>query len=226
MKNIILKNPKENIKPCLSVVKFLLIITICLTTNYNIYGQTNDTLFVSYRVNYKDALALHNGESTDPNGIPGPNYTKDTALNNLLNKYNIILYAPYYSKGVLNLSLKNYYGIIIKGDTQNFGAELSKLNLTNGIETLQTYLNIPVLDDNKSFKIFPNPANHFINIDYPKGSTDWEISVLDMNGKLVFQTNKPISSISVGDWINGVYFIVITSSKSYHYENHKIIINH
>jgi len=69
MENTFLKTPKENIKPFLSAVKLLLIVTFCLTTNYNIYGQTNDTIFVHYRVNYKDALALHNGESTDPNGI-------------------------------------------------------------------------------------------------------------------------------------------------------------
>jgi hypothetical protein len=74
--------------------------------------------------------------------------------------------------------------------------------------------------------IYPNPANTVLNIEYPKGITEWEIKVVDMNGKLVFQSNKPVSSISVNEWINGAYLILITNSKNYHYENHKIIINH
>jgi hypothetical protein len=74
--------------------------------------------------------------------------------------------------------------------------------------------------------VLPNPASNFINIEYPNDSRNWEIAVVDINGKEVFQSRETITSIPSNNLPNGTYLIKITNKNSYHYETHKIIIQH
>jgi len=75
-------------------------------------------------------------------------------------------------------------------------------------------------------QVYPNPASNFINIEYPKGSYNWEITVTDINGKEVFQAKETLTNISTSNLPNGTYFIQLNNKKQYHYETHKIIISH
>jgi len=75
-------------------------------------------------------------------------------------------------------------------------------------------------------QVYPNPASNFINIEYPKGSYNWEITVTDINGKEVFQAKETLQQIPTTTLPNGTYFIQLTNKKYYHHETHKIIIQH
>ncbi|NUM31039.1 MAG: T9SS type A sorting domain-containing protein [Bacteroidetes bacterium] len=75
-------------------------------------------------------------------------------------------------------------------------------------------------------QIYPNPAHTFLQIDYPTGSSGWEIIITDINGKEVFQTKETIHQISTKHLPNGIYYIQLTNKKFYHHETHKIIIQH
>lgn len=75
-------------------------------------------------------------------------------------------------------------------------------------------------------QVYPNPASNFINIEYPKGSYNWEITVIDLNGKEVFQSKETLQQISTTTLPNGTYLIKISNSNIYHHETHKIIIQH
>ena len=110
MKYKLLNKLEENITLNIGISKTILIIFFLLNF-FSIYAQSNQDTLVFLRVKYKNALAIHEGESINPNGISGPNYTKNSSLNSLLTSYGVLYYAPYYSKGVLNLDLKNYYSI-------------------------------------------------------------------------------------------------------------------
>jgi hypothetical protein len=118
------------LKPAFKQICTIVVILIFFATNS--FAQSSKML----RVEYLNANILHNGICTNPNGIAGPNYTYNIALNNLLNNYNVSYYAPYYSKDVLDSTLKNFYAIYLSGNADSFKTQLTSLNLTNQIEIL------------------------------------------------------------------------------------------
>jgi len=99
-----------------------------------IFGQSNKML----RIEYLNASSLHNnfGTNINPIGISGPTYTNNNTLNSLLGNYNVSYYAPYYSKDVLDSSLRNYYAVYLSGNADSLKLQLAALNITNQIEIL------------------------------------------------------------------------------------------
>ena len=62
----------------------------------------------------------------------------------------------------------------------------------------------------KEIKIYPTRTKDYINVEIPEGAE--KISIVDMNGKLVYQQNaKEKQSINVGQFSKGVYLINISS---------------
>lgn len=63
-----------------------------------------------------------------------------------------------------------------------------------------------------SFKLFPNPANEFIHIDFEsKGMVDKQIKIYDGLGKIVYQQNtaKKRQSVNVANFTKGIYFVEV-----------------
>jgi hypothetical protein len=85
---------------------------------------------------------------------------------------------------------------------------------------------IKIKAPDKICRVYPNPANTFLQIDYPKGSMGWVIDITDINGKEVFKTEEEANQISTSHLPNDTYFIRLTNKKFYHHETHKIIIQH
>lgn len=72
-----------------------------------------------------------------------------------------------------------------------------------------------------SVKIFPNPANQFLNIEYDGKIKS--IEVIDLSGKIIYKTsvnNSALLKINTAFWENGLYLISING------QTQKIIINH
>lgn len=74
--------------------------------------------------------------------------------------------------------------------------------------------------------VYPNPANTIIQIEYPKGTSGWEITITDISGRTVFKTQESIHQISTTEFPNSTYFIKLNNKKYYHHEIHKIVIQH
>lgn len=104
-----------------------------LTLGNWVYAQ--DT---AIRVMYKNAASLHsNYVYTGTNGISGPNYTANIALNNLLQNYGVTYYAPYYSKFCQDTNLLKYYTMNITGNFDSFKNSFLGLNLTDSFEGME-----------------------------------------------------------------------------------------
>jgi subtilisin family serine protease len=205
MKFKLSNNIKENKIFKIGVIKSLLLILFFLNF-FSIYAQTNQDSLVFLRVKYNDALAIHEGESINPNGITGPNYTNNNGLNSLLNSYNIVYYAPFYSKDVLNLELKNYYSIHLIANAQAFITELTNLGITNDIEILnpsKSYCNNPVIiNDSWLVNNWANSdAINFIN-----AKCAWTISKGDNNLRVaIADTDFEKTHEDLSDNIREVY---------------------
>ncbi len=75
--------------------------------------------------------------------------------------------------------------------------------------------------------VFPNPASQTISINYPEKIKDnWEISVFDNAGKLVFKTAESLSQIPCSQFPSGNYFIQLINPKSQNHETHQIVVQH
>ncbi len=116
--------------------------------------------------------------------------------------------------------------------TQSLGffqtAALLKLDsngcFTPGCNATDNIIKIIVPENNCN--VYPNPANTFLIIEYPKGSDVWEILITDLKGKVVLNFQEKLNQISTANLLNGTYFIQLTNKKQYHYETHKITILH
>lgn len=95
---------------------------------------------------------------------------------------------------------------------------------TPGCNATDNIIKIIVPENNCN--VYPNPANTFLIIEYPKGSDGWEILITDLKGKVVLNFQEKLNQISTANLLNGTYFIQLTNKKQYHYETHKITILH
>jgi hypothetical protein len=61
--------------------------------------------------------------------------------------------------------------------------------------------------------VYPNPANHFININLPENDKLREVLFYDINGKLMM-TSITAQNIEVSELNSGVYTIHVITDKS------------
>ncbi len=62
-----------------------------------------------------------------------------------------------------------------------------------------------------NFTVFPNPATDLINITSNGTAEITKISISDLNGRIVKETNTELATLSVGDLNAGVYFLKINT---------------
>lgn len=62
-----------------------------------------------------------------------------------------------------------------------------------------------------NFAVYPNPVNDVVNISSLNNSEISQVSISDINGRVVKEVNSNVSNISVGDLNAGVYFLKINT---------------
>ncbi len=98
--------------------------------------------------------------------------------------------------------------------TPNFQLGYGIPNLNQALTT--ALLNEPRKEELTIIKIFPNPSNNILNVDFPDFANEAEILFYDVLGKLVFNMNTFSSknSIDISVLSKGVYFLKISSNKN------------
>ena len=99
-------------------------------------------------------------------------------------------------------------------DTLIINAKLTGLNPPNNLNTL---------------KVYPNPANTHITIDYGNfvNMNGYKVKVVNMAGQTVFTTiiNQQTSYIDVSTWSGkGIYFLQLIDTQNNTIENRKIVL--
>jgi hypothetical protein len=75
--------------------------------------------------------------------------------------------------------------------------------------------------------VFPSPANDLININYPEKSREnWKVEIIDITGKLLFQSDENPIRVITAQFPDGNYYINFTNIKTNHYETHQVIVKH
>jgi len=124
-----------------------------------------------------------------------------------------------------------YYYVV---QSQGFYSNTGSFQLTNS----NLYLEVEMIADgtssgtfsSESIKVFPNPANRIVIVEFENKQTEWRlISLYNSHGKVIWEKNaKDINfdsgkvEINIEGFPSGLYFIKVTSvNKSY---VHKLII--
>ncbi len=58
-------------------------------------------------------------------------------------------------------------------------------------------------------QLYPNPSSSFIHLDYPSDLGVKEIKIYNTLGQLYYSSKAGLSTIDVGDWETGVYFVAL-----------------
>ncbi len=98
----------------------------------------------------------------------------------------------------------------------SFGVFMIYTNPTTGAElyfynTVPTNQNDQLVDDG-SFVIYPNPASDRLNIVYDQ--TIVNTKVYDAYGQLIEEFQGPTKQLDINDYIEGLYFIVLTTKEN------------
>jgi hypothetical protein len=79
-----------------------------------------------------------------------------------------------------------------------------------------------------SLTVNPNPASSLVQIRYETSETAVILTILDGNGKLVFSQGQTTGTgsleIMINDWVDGLYFVVMTDSNGELVKTEKLVI--
>lgn len=167
-----------------------------LTINGNTYQCNGNT--TSLIIEFDEFLNINWTQSATGIGTTGLNYPV-SAKYNVNNEVNII--GGYTCQNILftNFNLLNTDDT--STTTKTFFAKLSNTNLTN------------TSFDYKSFNIYPNPANDFINLNNDGINV---VSIYDFTGKLIYyETNNNIDKLDVRKLSKGIYILKINNKYSF-----------
>jgi rhodanese-related sulfurtransferase len=103
---------------------------------------------------------------------------------------------------------KNFSKDSVKLDIQSNGGSLS-INIVLKSATFLENLN----STQEKFRIYPNPASSIISVQNPYGSVIQEVSIVDINGRLVKKEFDFLGNnkMNVSDLLEGLYFVRIFS---------------
>lgn len=143
--------------------------------------------------------------------------------------FSVVSFAETPDHGILlSGQYVNYFGQMTNGEAWQKAA-LLKLD-SNGCFTpgCNAYDRvIKIVAPKQLCTVFPSPANNLIDINYPEKSREnWKVEIIDITGKLLFQSDENPTRIASSQFPDGNYFINFTNSKTNHYETHQIIIQH
>jgi len=92
----------------------------------------------------------------------------------------------------------------------------------------KSYVGIKELSENgENIKIYPNPANSLITIEFSEKLFDGEIYILNCLGQIVYKSKENLLdrvNLNTNEFNSGVYFIKIKSSTSTYYEKKIILV--
>lgn len=153
-------------------------------------------------------------------GIAGGNdlmtINGDIDLNGVLNVSLLDSFVPNTSDEFVII---NYSGTLNNTFTSvNLPAAMDGFEVdyaTNGIIKLVytgTLSNNPV-DNTTNIKVYPNPASDFINIIAPNDIRLKHISLINIEGKLVYESDF-LQSFDVSNMASGMYFLKVTDEKN------------
>lgn len=100
-----------------------------------------------------------------------------------------------------------YFGIhnnTPQATTQTF-LFLDSISLTTNLSTISNLIS--------NINIYPNPTENFLNISNPNNVEIKNISVVDINGRIVKNQSDSLSQINVSDLNSGVYFVTIEAAE-------------
>lgn len=89
-------------------------------------------------------------------------------------------------------------------------------NAIISIDVIPEYtININENDDNKGIAIYPNPASSVLNIVLPDNSSDYEVSVYNIPGEIIYNSaaEPGITSLDISGFRQGLYIAEIKSAK-------------
>jgi hypothetical protein len=79
--------------------------------------------------------------------------------------------------------------------------------------------------DEKTFAIYPNPANETVKLDIESGN--YTLKVINTVGQTIFAQNTEGSlSVNVSTWTNGVYLFEVTNKATNKQQRSKIVVQH
>ena len=109
-----------------------------------------------------------------------------------------------------NFSLRNYSFI---DDAPNDGFNYYRLRQLDmdGSETISHTVSVKSNDIQRSYSIYPNPANEKIQISYPSNSES-RILIFDQNGKMISEKTNA-KSIDISHLTSGIYILKIIDKK-------------
>ena len=116
-----------------------------------------------------------------------------------------------------------YFGFFFNGQVQSFGYEiiltggaLKTLIITNGNGEQAVYGNYQLSTTSYEKQIvafYPNPTKDILHIKQGASQNDIEISIIDVNGKIVLKTsNKSLNQIDISHLDKGLYFAKVKTS--------------
>ena len=123
--------------------------------------------------------------------------------------------TPSWPRTFFDIEADNYgnlYLAMLKGDYWNHHVSVLKLDIVTGMSELQK--------DNS--RVYPNPTSGIINIETHPDEQIHNVLVTDLSGKVAFQTDDNNSTIDLSGLKNGIYFMIISTSKNSYIE--KVII--
>jgi hypothetical protein len=175
------------------------------------------------------SIILNSDTIYSPNGAPDPMF---------LVKYdplgNILCYSTLASGGddISGLATDNFGNVFFCGDYEYVNPfVVGNYTLTPGAQNAESILvakfncdltGIPELSNQLSVKVYPNPANDILNLEYPV--CDCTVKITDVLSNTI--TEEQISNkISINSLPNGIYFLAI-SDKTGQQSIKRIIVNH
>ncbi len=154
------------------------------------------------------------------NNLTSLDVSSNTSLTFLICSYNYL--TELNVKNGNNTNLINFSAVnnpdltcIIVDD-----AAWSTANWTN-IDPTSTFVNsqaecdaLSINDQNlqNNIKVYPNPATDKIYIDTTNNLAINKVEMYDLLGKIVYNSNKPVTIIPVNNFKTGIYFVKLTSN--------------
>lgn len=121
---------------------------------------------------------------------------------------------PYYTKTTISQSLA--YGWVTIDSLL-----LGEYTFANSASALGTEEKLKTVND---FKIYPNPADSFIQIENTKTSNKAEVTIYDVNGKMIYEgVVIKRTKINTQNWESGTYIITISTVNNLLYTNKFLI---
>ncbi len=102
--------------------------------------------------------------------------------------------------------------------TSSTAVNVPLLSIDQTSEQMEKYYNAFSVDENSALtntiSIFPNPTNSLINIDNKSMETIKQITISDMNGRVVMHNVGNVNSLSISHLQNGIYTATIETNNN------------